>query len=133
MMRDIVMKFNTNHWVKLFMTKLKEVKQMQQSMYAKRISNSTRQNIRKLYSYTNRRLIFLDYDGTLVGFKTNIELAAPDEELFTLLNELSADPSNRIVIVSGRDPKFLEKWFGALDVDIISEPGVLSVNASRTG
>lgn len=122
-MKDIVMKFNTAHWVKLFMNKLNEVKQMQLSMYAKRINHSTRQTIRRFYGNATQRILFLDYDGTLVGFRTNIEMAAPDEELFKLLKQLTSDPSNRIVIVSGRDPKFLEKWFGELDVDLISEHG----------
>ncbi len=123
MMKDIVTKFNINHWVKLFMTRLMEVKQMQQSMYAKRISSSTRQNIMRFYAYTHKRIIFLDYDGTLVGFKTNIDQASPDEELYDLLRQLLTDPANRVVIVSGRPPKFLEKWFGNLDVDMISEHG----------
>ncbi len=123
MMKEIVSKFNIVHWVKLFMSKLAEVKQMQLSMYAKRINNATRQNIKKFYGYTNDRLIFLDYDGTLVGFNTNIELAAPDQELVDLLKQLAADKSNRVVIVSGRDPKFLERWFGSLDIDMISEHG----------
>ena len=125
-MKDIVMKFNISHWVKLFMNRLNEVKQMQQSMYAKRLNHATRQNIKKFYSYTSRRLIFLDYDGTLVGFAANIEMAAPDAELFELLTNLSADPANRVVIVSGRNPQFLEKWLGRLNVDIISEHGAWS-------
>jgi len=122
-MKDIVMKFNISHWVKLFMNRLKEVKQQQNSMYAKRLNNPARQLIRDEYSNAVKRLIFLDYDGTLVGFKANIELAAPDEELFLLLNELSADEQNRLVIVSGRDHHFLEKWMGSLNVDMISEHG----------
>ncbi len=81
MMKDIVTKFNISHWVKLFMNRLAEVKQMQSSMYAKRIGHSTRQNIKRFYTYTRNRIIFLDYDGTLVGFKGDIELASPDEEL----------------------------------------------------
>jgi trehalose 6-phosphate synthase/phosphatase len=123
MMKDIVMKFNTSHWVKLFMTRLMEVKQMQQSMYAKRINHSTRQNIKRQYSQSKNRVIFLDYDGTLVGFKTNIELASPDEELYDLLRQLSSDRANRVVIVSGRPAKFLNQWFGELNVDMISEHG----------
>lgn len=123
MMKDIVMKFNISHWVKLFMNRLTEVKQMQQSMYAKRINSSTRYNIKKQYATTKNRIIFLDYDGTLVGFKSNIELAAPDEELNQLLKQLSSDPANKLVLVSGRAPSFLEKWFGELDVDIIAEHG----------
>lgn len=123
MMKDLVMKFNVSHWVKLFMTRLIEVKQMQQSMYAKRLNNSTRQNIKRLYANSNNRIIFLDYDGTLVGFKTNIELASPDEELYALLKQLASDKANRVVIVSGRPAKFLKQWFGELDVDMISEHG----------
>lgn len=123
MMKDIVMKFNTSHWVKLFMTRLMEVKQMQQSMYAKRINHSTRENIKRQYLGSKNRIIFLDYDGTLVGFKTNIEMASPDEELYDLLKQLSADKANRVVIVSGRPAKFLKKWFGELDVDMICEHG----------
>lgn len=123
MMKEIVMKFNISHWVKLFMSRLTEVKQMQNSMYAKRINSSTRYNIKRKYATTGKRIIFLDYDGTLVGFKTNIELAAPDEELYQLLKQLSSDSANQLVLVSGRNPRFLEKWFGDLDVDIISEHG----------
>jgi trehalose 6-phosphate synthase/phosphatase len=123
MMKDIVMKFNISHWVKLFMTRLTEVKQMQQSMYAKRLNHSTRQNIKRHYLSSRNRIIFLDYDGTLVGFKTNIELASPDDELYELLKTLASDKSNRVVIVSGRPAKFLKQWFGELDVDMISEHG----------
>jgi trehalose 6-phosphate synthase/phosphatase len=123
MMKDIVMKFNISHWVKLFMSRLNEVKQMQQSMYAKRINSSTRFLIKKQYASSKKRIIFLDYDGTLVGFKANIELAAPDEDLYGLLKQLSSDPANKLVLVSGRAPSFLEKWFGDLDVDVIAEHG----------
>jgi trehalose 6-phosphate synthase/phosphatase len=123
MMKDIVMKFNIFHWVKLFMDKLNEVKVMQQSMYAKRINSSTRFLIKKQYASSKKRVIFLDYDGTLVGFKSNIELAAPDDELYQLLKQLSSDNANRLVLVSGRAPSFLEKWFGKLEVDVIAEHG----------
>jgi trehalose 6-phosphate synthase/phosphatase len=122
-MKNIVMKFNTSHWVKVFMKRLNEVKQMQQSLNAKRLNHSARQNIKRMYAFTGSRLIFLDYDGTLVGFNANIEMAAPDDELFGLLRKLTADSNNRVVIVSGRDPRFLEKWMGELDVDIIAEHG----------
>jgi trehalose 6-phosphate synthase/phosphatase len=126
MMKALVNKFNTSHWVKLFMTRLTEVKQMQLSMYAKRLSHFTRENIKKAYAAAHTRLLFLDYDGTLVGFKSNIELAVPDEEVYSLLKQLSSDSSNRVVIVSGRDPKTLEQWFGSLNIDMISEHGAWS-------
>lgn len=123
MMRDVVIKFNIYHWVKLFMNKLSEVKEMQQSMYAKRINSSTRYNIKQQFASAVHRIIFLDYDGTLVDFKANIELAAPDDDLYALLKQLASDTANRVVIVSGRSATFLEKWFGDIDVDVIAEHG----------
>jgi trehalose 6-phosphate synthase/phosphatase len=123
MMKEIVMKFNIAHWVKIFMDRLTAVKKMQQSMYAKRINTATRNIIKNAYASSRNRIIFLDYDGTLVGFNSNIELAAPDEELYQLLQKISSDEANKLVLVSGRDPKFLDKWFGNLDADIISEHG----------
>lgn len=122
-MRQVVRKFNVEHWVKLFMTKLAEVKQMQESMLARGVGQTTRLTIRDHYYRAKRRLIFLDYDGTLVGFQTNIEMAAPDEEVYAILNQLTSDPGNDVVIVSGRDYSFLEKWFGKLPINIIAEHG----------
>jgi trehalose 6-phosphate synthase/phosphatase len=122
-LRQIVMKFNITFWVKMFMNRLAEVKQMQQSMYAKRIGHSIRHRIIDKYLQAQKRLIFLDYDGTLVGFKTNINQAAPDDELNRIIDDLTSDPHNQVVIVSGRDPKFLEKWFGRFRLEMISEHG----------
>jgi trehalose 6-phosphate synthase/phosphatase len=122
-MRQIVKKFDINHWVKIFMNKLKDVKELQESMYAKQVGFKIRQELLEAYNKAKRRLIFLDYDGTLVGFKTNIEQAFPDVEVYTLLERLMADPQNELVIVSGRDPEFLQKWFGKLNIYIIAEHG----------
>jgi len=122
-MRQIVRKFDINHWVKIFMKKLGEVKQLQDSMFAKQVGFKIRQDIIREYNKAKRRLIFLDYDGTLVGFKPNIEQAFPDVEVYTLLERLMADPANELVIVSGRDPDFLQKWFGKLNLYIIAEHG----------
>ncbi|HSB94207.1 MAG TPA: bifunctional alpha,alpha-trehalose-phosphate synthase (UDP-forming)/trehalose-phosphatase [Flavitalea sp.] len=122
-MRQIVKKFDINHWVKNFMDKLKDVKELQESMYAKQVGFKIRQEILQSYNKAKRRLIFLDYDGTLVGFKTDIEQAFPDVEVYTLLERLMADPANELVIVSGRNPEFLQKWFGKLNLYIIAEHG----------
>ncbi|WP_317172854.1 trehalose-phosphatase [Hymenobacter sp. HDW8] len=66
----------------------------------------------------------MDYDGTLAGFNSNPQLAGPDQELLTLLADLSADKRNRVIIVSGRDRATLEKWLGHLPLDFIVEHGV---------
>lgn len=122
-MREVVSKFNIRHWVKIYMDRLDEVKQLQKSMQAKHLSKQTRETIEKQYSESSKRAIFLDYDGTLVGFKTNINQASPDEELYNILTKLSSDPSNSLVIISGRKYENLEDWFGHMPIDIIAEHG----------
>ena len=66
-MRQVVTKFNIAHWVKLFMARLQEVKQFQQSMLARRMSLDMQSTVRNAYKQSRKRAIFLDYDGTLVG------------------------------------------------------------------
>ncbi|HEY1007307.1 MAG TPA: trehalose-phosphatase, partial [Sphingobacteriaceae bacterium] len=69
------------------------------------------------------RLILLDYDGTLVGFQNNILQATPDEELMDILESLTANPANKVVLISGRNYTSLEEWFGHLNLDMIAEHG----------
>jgi trehalose 6-phosphate synthase/phosphatase len=122
-MRQIVHKFNISHWVKIFMDKLQEVKEMQANLLARGVGDSTRDYIRSLYINASKRIILLDYDGTLVGFQKDIEKAQPDEELYNILKDLSSNPENSVVIISGRNHGFLEKWFGNLPIHFIAEHG----------
>lgn len=122
-LRIIVSKFNVRHWVKIFMDKLVEVKEMQASMYARRVSQPTAMTIKEKYAAASNRIIFLDYDGTLVDFHTNISKATPDPELMQILKNLTADPKNKVVLISGRNYLNLQEWFGDLEIDMIAEHG----------
>jgi len=122
-MRQLVAKFNITHWVKIFMEKLKEVKLMQRSLQTRHVSFATEQSIIKRYHKTKKRIIFLDYDGTLVGFKSNIAQAYPDKELMELIDKLSEDPVNDVVLISGRKHENLGEWFGDKNIYLIAEHG----------
>jgi trehalose 6-phosphate synthase/phosphatase len=122
-MRQVVAKFNISHWVKLFMDRLQEVKQLQQSMLARRMNMNMQAAVMNDYKSAAKRAIFLDYDGTLVGFQTNIDMASPDQDLYQLLKTLSDDPANHVVMISGRKHETLEEWLGHLPMDLIAEHG----------
>ena len=122
-MRAIVKKFNIHLWVKNFMDKLNEVKEMQAALLTKYASASIREKIKTAYHDAGDRYLFLDYDGTLVGFKGDIDKASPDEELLNLLSDLSALEGNKVIIISGRRHQTLEDWFGHLKLDMIAEHG----------
>jgi len=122
-MRQLVAKFNTSHWVKIFMDRLKEVKLMQRSLQARHVSNTTEQSIINRYIKTKKRIIFLDYDGTLVNFKSNIDQASPDKELYNVINKLAEDTANQLVLISGRKHENLDEWFKENDIYLIAEHG----------
>lgn len=122
-MQQTVAKFDINNWVKNFMEKLDEVKAQQQALLTRSINTSIQQKIGIRYYYGRKRLIFLDYDGTLVSFQKQVNAAVPDEDLLQLLQNLSADPLNTIVITSGRDYHTLDTWLGHLPLGMIAEHG----------
>ena len=122
-MRAIVKKFNIHLWVKNFMDKLNEVKEMQAALLTKYASASIRDKIKTAYNEAGERYLFLDYDGTLVGFKGDIDKASPDQELLNLLSDLSGVEGNKVIIISGRRHQTLEDWFGHLKLDMIAEHG----------
>ncbi len=122
-LRHVVEKFNINSWVRNFLTRLNEVKQMQENMKAKQVSAHKEQSIITSYINSKNRVLFLDYDGTLVGFHSNINMAKPDEELYNILQALSSDDANKIVLISGRNYETLQEWLGNLKIDMIAEHG----------
>lgn len=71
-------------------------------------------------------VLFLDYDGTLTGFRRSPELAVPDEDLLSLLRRLAAAPGTTVHLVSGRRRGELEHWFGALPIGLHAEHGLWS-------
>ncbi|UEG55058.1 bifunctional alpha,alpha-trehalose-phosphate synthase (UDP-forming)/trehalose-phosphatase [Mucilaginibacter daejeonensis] len=122
-MRQLVAKFNVNHWVQIFMERLNEVKLLQRSMQTRHVHSTTAQSIINRYHNTGKRIIFLDYDGTLVEFKPNVDQAVPDRQLYDLLAKLSADPNNQLVLISGRKHENLGDWFGDKNIYLIAEHG----------
>lgn len=124
-MRELVSKFNVHHWVQTFMQRLEAVKKTRRLQRSKYISFFTTQLLRNRYVRAKRRLILLDYDGTLVNFTTDIDAAVPDTALYEILSTLIEDKKNKVVIISGRKHSTLQKWFGHLQIDLVAEHGVL--------
>ena len=75
------------------------------------------------YHSSYRRLLCLDYNGTLVPFAPEPQGAAPGPELLALLERLSGDGNNTTLVVSGRDRQTLQRWLGVLPVGLVAEHG----------
>jgi trehalose 6-phosphate synthase/phosphatase len=68
-------------------------------------------------------VICLDYDGTTVPIYPRPELAILDEETAKWLKELSRIPQVHLVVISGRDGKFLETQLQGIPVAMAAEHG----------
>lgn len=123
-MQETLKRFNIHHWVSMFMNRLSYVKIKQLSLATTYLDDATFFEMSDAYDSASSRLLFLEYDGALVDYKNKPLMARPDEDLITLLEKLSSDPKNRVVVASSRERANLQDWLGNLNIDIIAEHGV---------
>ena len=123
LLQQIVSKHTVNKWANDFVTELKVIKQKNEELNIERLDNETFLKIQKAYQSAGKRLFILDYDGTLAPFRRRPEEAVPTKELMNLLENLTSDKKNKVVISSGRDQLTLEKWFKKLPITLAAEHG----------
>ena len=80
-MQEYLSKHTVNKWVADFLSELQSVKKQNEALIKKTIKEDTLVQIRRRYHESNRRLLILDYDGTLAGFKNNPDKAMPTKEV----------------------------------------------------
>jgi len=124
-MQQRLERYTIERWAHEFIRSLENVAESQKSKLTRKINSLRMKNIVKEYGKKNKRVLFLDYDGTLSGFKKNPEDAYPDKELYQILKNLTEDSKNLVVIISGRDKETLGKWFDdSWNIHFIAEHGV---------
>ena len=118
-------RYNVERWANDFMSSLKNQHDMHViTNVATRISPSILADITKEYKSAKKRLVFLDYDGTLSGFHVDPQKAGPDDALYDLLDALHAQPDTDVFLISGRDKDTFTKWFLHKGYNMIVEHGV---------
>lgn len=122
-MQQIISVQTVGQWAKDFIEELLDVRERNKALQMKIVERSNLQNIKKEYDEAKKRLIILDYDGTLVGFKRDPLQAYPSQRVLDLLEQLAGDPKNNVVISSGREKKILDKWLGKLPIGLAAEHG----------
>jgi len=122
-MRQLLEKYDVNAWATDFLSELGHVKSQQLKFEVRFLDNFSKSELRNKYEAAEKRLLLLDYDGTLVNFSKVPSGAAPDAELLSLLSCLCEDARNDVYIISGRDSKTLDSWLGHLKIGLIAEHG----------
>jgi trehalose 6-phosphate synthase/phosphatase len=85
------------------------------------LDDEARRGITRSFAGARRRVVFLDYDGTLRELAPSPELAAPTPEIYRLLARLAALPATTVHLVSGRARTTMEAWFGTLPIVLHAE------------
>lgn len=130
-MQETIKKYNIHHWVDLFLTRLEDVSLKRDQLATKVLDNEVKDLIVKDYKKAKNRILFLDYDGTLMPFNNDPQAVKPDKELIELLDAFAKDKKTHVVIISGRDKSTLQKWLGEQDLEFIAEHGVWLKNKTE--
>lgn len=123
MMQRRLEHYDVVRWAGNFFNVLSSSKRRQQEMSARLLSPSHRSELLSRYNKATRRLLMLDYDGTLVPYAATPSEARPPEEVLNLLRRLAEDPKTDLVLISGRDRKTLDEWFGQIPAGLVAEHG----------
>lgn len=122
-MQHRIAEYDVQKWINDFMEQLIITKKDQETLKVNILKEDHVKKIVADFERANKRCILLDYDGTLAPYQKFPSLAAPSDDLMQLLQQLTKNSYNEIVIISGRDVNTLEKWLGKLSLNMIAEHG----------
>jgi trehalose 6-phosphate synthase/phosphatase len=120
-MRDRLRRYTATRWAEDFVAGLGEMREVQDGFRSKLLDTRGRETLFDSFRKSGRRLLMLDYDGTLVPFFRRPELARPDQGTIDLLTSLAVDPRTTLVVISGRDRPTLDSWLGHLPIGLAAE------------
>lgn len=124
-MRRRISQYTVQRWAADFLSQLKQLKYYQARQHQKYLDKASMQSIFTAFTAAKKRLIILDYDGTIRNFVANPDPrhAKPPVALRRLLYKLSSLPATKVCIVSGRTKQALENWFGGTALYLVAEHG----------
>jgi trehalose 6-phosphate synthase/phosphatase len=122
-MQHRLSRYNVFTWATDFFNQAEDVTDKQKQMEVNFLNSKALAEIRSTYCQSNKRVIFIDYDGTLIPLSRYPEMAILNENAAVSIKKLLSDDKNKIVIISGRECEFLERQFEGLDVTLVAEHG----------
>ncbi|RZS93447.1 bifunctional alpha,alpha-trehalose-phosphate synthase (UDP-forming)/trehalose-phosphatase [Aquimarina brevivitae] len=116
-------RYNVEKWAKDFMQALESTKQVSKKYAVQKLSDTLQDDILKAYKNARSSILFVDYDGTLAPFKKNPADAKPTEKIYTILDQLQKSSTTKLILITGRDKKTFNEWFGHKNYTLITEHG----------
>ena len=116
-------RYNVSKWANSFMESLNQINENRPDHSASLLSEKTKKDIIFSFKNAKKRILFLDYDGTLAPFVKIPSQAKPTEKLKERLHKLSSAPNTKVVLITGRDQDTFNSWFGDSKQTLITEHG----------
>ena len=123
-MQEKLRQYDVKHWAATFIKEQQKLQHKNKMHHTTHLSGEALDAVAESYQQADKRLLFVDYDGTLMDFNPDPQAVSPDDEVLDVLAKLAADAQNTVVINSGRDKTTLQKWLGHLPVHMAAEHGV---------
>ncbi len=124
-------RYDVVRWAQDFLQSLSKVADPDTAVPAIRITDEVRSTFTESFRNAKKRMLFLDYDGTLVGFNADPMAVEPGRRVVELLSRLVKQPDTEVIIVSGRQHDILDKWVGGCGVSLVAEHGAMIRRGSK--
>lgn len=123
-MQDRVSTYTISKWAEDYIGELERTR-TRVGVNQKQILENEKNKLIKDYQKAEKRLILLDYDGTLKSFVASPDksLAYPSSKVRRLIRRMTSDSRNKVVIVSGRPKSTLESFFENKGLGLVAEHG----------
>ena len=128
-MQEHIQEFTVQKWAGTFIRTLQRPVMLPISLShplrnrTKSLNPAVQKTLVGQYQRARKRLLLLDYDGTLCPFFKNPDDSVPSPEVVRLLKRLGSDKRNEVVIISGRKRRDLQAWLGKLPLTLVAEHG----------
>jgi trehalose 6-phosphate synthase/phosphatase len=122
-MQQVIRKQNVVKWALDFINELELAGIKQDENNKKILTAPLIEQLHQRFLKASKRLLLLDYDGTLAPYASDPLKATPDPDLLGLLDSLANYEGTTVVIVSGRDFDVLGKWLPGKKLVLFAEHG----------
>jgi trehalose 6-phosphate synthase/phosphatase len=107
-------------WAQKFLASLEGIQPIRRTHL---LTARVRQRLLHAYTQATRRVLLLDYDGTLMPLMELRHRAVPTPQVLAILHTLQEDARNLVAVISGRDRDTLERWLGDFGLTLVAEHG----------
>lgn len=131
-LQEILTKYSASKWATAFLNDLDstfDIEERYETQRIKSVQSSWPALLCENLKSGRKLKLFLDYDGTLIGFKKKPELAFLTEDVKELLKKVSMKAE--VTIISGRSKEFLDSQFSGIEADLVAEHGAYFKKANK--